>query len=219
VPSAPPVPGPRKLACLGALLLLTFHLAPLSLPQPGPAPRAPAPPPRGRRAPAGGDGSGRPSPPRDLGPLPPPRGPLQELVPVPRVPLGRPREPRVPRLQQDRVPQAGGRAPGVGPEAPNPPRDPRGAPPEPPPAGRSRAPPPWKGPGGARLIPAVPTRPERAPPGQLQLYQGPRPPRPPNPGRHRPPGRHPSTSSPSAGTTCCSRPAATTKPPGPKCPW
>ncbi|NWT62021.1 ATF6B factor, partial [Erythrocercus mccallii] len=29
IPSAPPVPGPRKLACLGVLLLLTFHLAPL----------------------------------------------------------------------------------------------------------------------------------------------------------------------------------------------
>ncbi|GAB0201580.1 cyclic AMP-dependent transcription factor ATF-6 beta [Grus japonensis] len=72
-----PAPGPRKLACLAALLLfLAFNLGPLSLSQqPPPAEPPRQPPPRGRRHLLGVTEGGPPvtDPPRTWGPSPGPR--------------------------------------------------------------------------------------------------------------------------------------------------
>ncbi|XP_014118278.1 PREDICTED: cyclic AMP-dependent transcription factor ATF-6 beta [Pseudopodoces humilis] len=152
----PPVPGSRKLACVGALLLLlAFHLSPTSLPRPG------APPPpggRGRRHLLGVQESGTPPPPR-FGEEPPARGAwpragegfrnssLASMSPWdPQKPRGTPECLRFNRTESLRYRGGFWGFQGASP---------------------------WKG-----LVPAEPPRTERAPPGQLQLYRGPDPPEP-----------------------------------------
>ncbi|XP_075345510.1 LOW QUALITY PROTEIN: cyclic AMP-dependent transcription factor ATF-6 beta [Mycteria americana] len=173
-----PVPGPRKLACLAALLLfLAFNLGPLSLWQPPPA--EPQPHPRGRRHLLGVAEGGSPPPAcpgcgDPLGPRqePPGRTPfrntslgavtLRELDGLFRASDCR----RFNRTESLRLAdelsgwvrrhQIDRRKPG------SPPRPPRS---------QFQASPPWKAPASSRLVPATPPHPERVPPGQLQLYR------------------------------------------------
>ncbi|XP_064330027.1 cyclic AMP-dependent transcription factor ATF-6 beta isoform X1 [Phalacrocorax carbo] len=179
-----PIPGPRKLACLAALLLfLAFNLGPLSLSQPPPAEPRRQPTPRGRRHLLGVSEAGPPVTdlPRTWGPPPGPRqeppGPasrttfrntslgavtLRELDGLFRASDCR----RFNRTESLRLAdelsgwvrrhQIDRRKPG------SPPRTPRS---------QFQASLPWKAPASSRLVPATPPHPERAPPGQLQLYR------------------------------------------------
>ncbi|XP_069630141.1 cyclic AMP-dependent transcription factor ATF-6 beta isoform X1 [Haliaeetus albicilla] len=178
-----PIPGPRKLACLAALLLfLAFNLGPLSLLQPPPAEPRRQPPPRGRRHLLGVAEGGGPATdlPQTWGPPP---GLRQEPTPPGRTPFRNASLGAVTLRELDglfrasdcrhfnrteslrladelsgwvRRHQIDRRKPG------SPPRPPRS---------QFQASPPWKAPASSRLVTAAPPHPERAPPGQLQLYR------------------------------------------------
>ncbi|XP_071657009.1 cyclic AMP-dependent transcription factor ATF-6 beta, partial [Patagioenas fasciata] len=187
----PTPPGPRRLACVAALLLfLAFNLGPRSLsPLPpaeprGPAP--PAPPPRGQRHLLGVSGGGTPGDPPTQSWGPPRAGRRQQqqppsgnhfrnasLGPVPLGGLFRGGDcPGFNRTESLRLAdelsgwvrrhQIERQKPGTPPRPPTP----TATPTEPP----GTVSPPRNVSSSPRMVPPTPPHPDRAPPGQLQLY-------------------------------------------------